>query len=78
MAAMIRFLELKEALKIFWTKYCQEYEFTETEWTLLAEFVKVLKPLYNATVELCADKTTSISKVLPMVNRLKEIYTGIN
>ena len=75
MAAMKRFLKLKAALKIFWTKFCKEYEFSEAEWTMLEEFCKI-EPLYNAIVELCSEKNTSVSKVIPMVYRLKEIYTG--
>ena len=75
-AAMDRFLELKKALEIFWTKYCKEYKLTEEEWTFLSELHETLGPLYAATLELQSEKQTSISKVIPLVNRLKTIYRG--
>ena len=75
-AAMDRFLKMKEALNIFWTKYCEKFKFTAEEWVFLEEVVDVLYPLYYATTQLSAEKHTSISKTLPLVNRLKEIYNG--
>ena len=71
-----RFLELKEALVIFWTKYCTEFKFTDEDWILLEGLVEVLYPLYFVTVDLSASKHVSISKVIPLTNRLKEIYNG--
>ena len=72
--AMDRFLDLREALEYFWLRYCKEFKLTETEWTLLKELCEVLGPLYAATLELSSEKHTSISKVVPLTNRLLSIY----
>lgn len=72
--AAVRFLELKEALIIYWTRYCKDFKLTETEWTLLSEMCEVLGPVYAVTLELCAEKHTSISKIVPLTNRLLSIY----
>ena len=70
----VRFLKLKEALKMFFTRECTEYALTEEEWTLIEELVEVLKPLFLATQELSGEKFTSISKVIPLTQSLLDIY----
>ena len=76
-AAAKRFLSRKEALKIFWTKYCKEFEFTEEDWIILSEFVDVLELMVRVTTQMCADKFTTLSKVIPLTQRLMSYYTGI-
>ena len=71
-----RFIERRAALEIYWTKFCKEFKLTEQEWTLLEELCETLGPLYAATLELSAEKHTSISKIVPLTNRLKSIYQG--
>ena len=72
--AIERFIELKAALELFWSKYCQDYKLTAEEWTILEELRDAMGPLYAATLELSSEKHTSISKIIPLTNRLKNIY----
>ena len=69
-----RFIELKDALELFWSRYCKDFKLTEDEWTLLKELCETLGPLYAATLELSSEKHCSISKIIPLTNRLLSIY----
>lgn len=77
-SSLERFVELKDALELFFAKECKEHQLSAEEWTLAEQLVKVLRPLYEATMEISGEKFTSISKVIPLVNRLIEIYYDMN
>ena len=75
-AAIDRFLKLKAALEIYWSKYCKEFRLTEDEWTFLQELHEILGPVYAVTLELQSEKHASISKLIPLTNQLRVIYRG--
>ena len=74
--AMKRFLSRKGALKIFWTKYCQEFAFTDTDWIILEQLVDVLELMVRITTQMCAEKTTTLSKIIPLTQRMMDYYAG--
>lgn len=47
------------------------------EWKILQEFCLLLKPFNSITIELSAEKTVTISKIIPMVEGLKQYITGL-
>ena len=71
-----RFVSRKGALKIFWTKYCKEFEFTDTDWIILEELVEVLELMVRITTQMCAEKTTTLSKIIPLTQRMMDYYAG--
>ncbi|XP_072389901.1 E3 SUMO-protein ligase ZBED1-like [Diabrotica undecimpunctata] len=49
----------------------------ESEWILLGNYCKVLKPFERVTSELSAEKSVSVAKIIPLVTSLKEFLQGI-
>ena len=44
------------------------------DWTNMKIFMEILEPLYEFTVEICSEKMTTLSKVIPIINNLKSFY----
>ena len=51
-----RFVENEKALKMFFTLECKDHSLTDDEWMVLKELVEVLRPMYNVTKELSAER----------------------
>jgi hypothetical protein len=47
---------------------------TSDEWVEIANIVKLLRPVYDVTVELSAEKQPTISKVIPLSTLLLNYY----
>ena len=69
---------MQEPLRMFFTQECIEHRLIPSEWTLAKELITILEPLYLATMELNGEKFTSISKIIPLTQRLMDIYIEDN
>ncbi len=69
-----RFLELKEALVLFFVQEKSDDALSPLDWNNIEGLVQVLRPLYDATVEISAEKFTTMSKVIPLTNLLLQFY----
>ena len=69
-----RFLELKEALVLFFVQEKCDDALSPQDWNDVDGLVQVLRPLYDATVEISAEKFTTMSKVIPLTNLLFSFY----
>ena len=65
-----RFLEQKDALVLFLADD-EDLSISGTDWSNIKIFVEVLEPLYVCTMEICAEKFTTLSKVVPLITNLK-------
>jgi len=75
-----RALLMKDALILFFAEYKMDkkskLEFLDEEdWENLVQMSVVLRPLYLVTKELSAEKHTTLSKVIPILTRLTDIYS---
>ena len=70
-----RFLELKLAVALFLVDDTS-VQFTSDNWAAIKAIVHILRPLFDVTTELCSEKHTSISKVIPLTKILKSFYTA--
>ena len=72
-----RALEFKDALILYFiqVKMNRSEALDEDDWKLMEEMSGILKHLYIATKELSAEKTTTLSKVIPMINILLNAYS---
>jgi len=70
-------LDLKSALILYFVKYeIDESEALNSEdWKMIEMFTNLLKHLYTATNELCAEKHATLSKCIPMINILFHHYS---
>ena len=68
-----RFLEQKDALVLFLADE-DNFSITGNDWRNIKIFVEVLEPLYSCTLEICAEKLTTLSKVVPIIKILKSYY----
>jgi len=73
-----RFLELKQAVILFLSEEDEFDTLSAEEWDDISIVIKLLKPLYDVTLELCSEKHTSSSKVIPLINILKKSYSQID
>ena len=75
-----RCLEMKDALILYFVEHKIDKSdiLSEEDWSLLEELKLVLRPLYQATNELSAEKFTTLSNVVPMVNSLLQAYAPKN
>lgn len=75
-----RALDLKSALILYFAQYnIDESDALNSEdWNLIADFTEILRHLYTVTIELCAEKHSTLSKVIPMVNILFHHYRPQN
>ena len=68
-------IELKQALILFFDdEFNVEDPITKQEWDTASKILKVLKPLYDVTNEMSGDKHVSVSKVIPLVDILRQTY----
>ena len=67
-------IELKQALILFFDEFNVEDPITKQEWDTASKILKVLKPLYDVTNEMSSDKHVSVSKVIPLVDILRQTY----
>ena len=72
-----RMLELKSAIVLFLTEYSVSDAPTKTDWDLAESLLEVLRPLYNVTNEVCAEKHTTIGSIIPIVYILLKSYEPI-
>jgi len=72
-----RALEMRQALVLFFDEYDMDERITEEEWKLLGTLKTVLRPLYLMTLELSAEKLTTLSKVLPVYSVLHDAYSNV-
>lgn len=70
-----RFVLLKEAVEAILAEQTDILlpGITNDEWTELDQILKLLKPFREITNEMIADKYVSASKIIPIVNRLKQV-----
>jgi hypothetical protein len=68
-----RFLDLKSAVVLFLADETS-IQINSENWSSISALVHILKPLYDVTTELCAEKHTSVSKVIPLTKILKSFY----
>ena len=61
---------------MFWTRHCSEHAFSDSDWKILEGIVETLGLLYEVSTELCAEKSTSLSKVIPLAQGLIDFYNG--
>ena len=67
--------KLKEAVVLFTTKPTgRSFSFDNEDWDFLDDIVELLRPIYNATVEISSEKYVSGSKVIPLVKGLFNLY----
>lgn len=66
-----RLLEQREAVSADIAKSGKD-NLTATEWQLIESYVLLLKPMFQATQELCKEDTPTLSMVLPLIYSLEE------
>ena len=70
-----RAVEVKEALFLLQgNKGAQQCALTHEEWSQTETALKLLQPLYEATVEMSSEQMVTASKVVPMVKTLQGWY----
>ena len=71
--------EMEDAVVHFLATYKGiEIRLSTEEWDLIKELTVVFRPLYTATLEMCGEKFTTISKVFPLSSRLITLYSKPN
>jgi len=69
-----RALETKDALILYFAKYNIANPLNDDDWKLVEDLAKVLRPLYLFTREMSAEKSTTLSKVIPLVSMMLKAY----
>ena len=70
-----RIVEQEKAVVLFQTKDTgREFVFSMNEWDLAKAVVELLRPAYQATVEISGEKYVSGSKVIPLTKALFNFY----
>jgi len=69
-----RAIELKQAMILYFCEYKPENPLNDDDWKLLEEIIDILRPMYLVTIELSAEKTTTLAKVVPIVKILLDKY----
>lgn len=72
-----RAVDMKDALILFFSEFkSKDLEpLNDKDWALMVEILPVMKNLYLVTNELSAEKVTTLSKVVPIVKILTEVYS---
>ena len=70
-----RFLEQKAALVLFLAEE-PNFSMSFDDWTNMKIFMEILEPLFQFTVEICAEKMTTCSKVIPIIKILRNFYSN--
>ena len=68
-----RFLEQKAVLVLFLAEE-PNFSMSFDDWTNMKIFMEILEPLFQFTVEICAEKMTTCSKVIPIIKILRNFY----
>lgn len=77
--AMIdRFINLSDMIGTLLLKQRNVTMLNGDELSELKELSRVLKPLDHATRELSSEKTTSVSKIIPMMNLMRQVCIVTN
>ena len=69
-----RCIRLKQALTLFVAEFETDDPPDQDDWELANQLRDTLKPLYDVTVELSAEKSVTISKIIPLTGQLLEFY----
>ncbi len=69
-----RFELLKDSLTLFFAQGHVDDGFTVRDWENISGLIKILRPLYDATVEVSGEKHVTCSKVIPITNLLLKYY----
>ena len=76
-----RVLKLRDAITLFQnTEEGQEHEisFSTAEWTMIEEASMILEPAFDITVEICAEKYVTASKIVPLAKILLQGYSEMS
>ena len=76
---LLRFLELKDAVILFLAQSGMDKEsgqFGSNHWEVIDQAVQLLKPCYEATVEMSGEKFATGSKLIPLTKMLMGYYAG--
>ncbi len=71
-----RALELQDALTLYQVTSGQEQALSPQNWDYIKKAMRLLRPLYEATVEMSGEKFVTASKVIPMTKTLLGWYSG--
>ncbi len=72
-----RAVELREAITLFQaTDSGQDWSFSGEEWNTAKDAIKLLQPLYQATLEMSSEKFVTASKVIPIAKSLLGWYAS--
>lgn len=71
-------IEMKDALVLYFAEQNLDKDnaLNDQDWKLMGEITKVLRALYLVTLEVSAEKVSTLSKVIPIVNLLLETYSN--
>ena len=69
-----RFQLLKDALTLFFAQGHVDDSFTASDWENISGLIKILRPMYDATVEISGEQHSTSSKVIPITNLLFKFY----
>ena len=67
-----RLLEQRKSISMYAVVYGKIDIFSISEWNLIEKVVKLLKPFFNATQEICYDNSC-ISIVIPLIENIKDL-----
>ena len=71
-----RALELKDAITLYQVHSGQEQGLSPQNWDYIKKALRLLRPLYEATVEMSGEQYVTGSKVVPMSKTLLGWYSG--
>ena len=69
---------MKDALILYFTEQGLDSSksLNDQDWKNMAELTTILRPMYLFTLELSAEKTATLSKIIPMTNLLLQAYAA--
>ena len=76
-----RFLEMEQIVVLAASRFPEVSMLTAGELATVRRIMLVLKPFYQATTEMRAEKTTTISKIIPvayLITKVNEINTAVD
>lgn len=72
-----RLVEQKDAVTLCLTSIDAVPNLNVREWTTAQEMIDVLKPFYDLTVMMCAEKYSTLSMVIPLVNGVMHLLINL-
>jgi hypothetical protein len=72
-----RVLELKDALGLFFSRGQYAYALTHQDWDELQDVVGILRPFYQATVEISGEKFVTFSKSIPLCKSIGRVLANM-